>query len=97
MPTALRQYKFDDVTVEPDAFRVEKSGRVLALEPKSIRLLLYLIEHRSRAVGKEELFREVWGDVAVTDNALTRVVAQLRRELGDDAKVAQVGVDDSVG
>jgi eukaryotic-like serine/threonine-protein kinase len=84
-----RVYRFDDVMVRPDAFRVEKSGRVLALEPKSIRLLLYLIEHRCQAVGKEELLREVWGDVAVTDNALTRVVAQLRRELGDDAKVAR--------
>ncbi len=88
MQGTSRLYQFDEVIVQPDAFRVEKSGRILALEPKSIRLLLYLIEHRSRVVGKEELLREVWGDVAVTDNALTRVVAQLRRELGDDAKVA---------
>jgi DNA-binding winged helix-turn-helix (wHTH) protein len=89
MSPGLRQYEFDDVTVQPGAFRVEKSGRVLSLEPKSVRLLLYLIEHRSRAVSKEELLREIWGDVAVTDNALTRVVAQLRRALGDDAKVAR--------
>ncbi len=82
-------YRFDDVFVQPDTFRVEKSGRVLALEPKSIRLLLYLIENRSRAVSKEELLRGIWEDAAVTDNALTRVVAQLRRALGDDAKVAR--------
>jgi len=89
MHDVTRLYRFDDVIVQPDAFRVEKSGRVLALEPKSIRLLLYLIEHRSRAVSKEELLREIWEDVAVTDNALTRVVAQLRKALGDDAKVAR--------
>ena len=89
MHDVTRLYRFDDVIVQPDAFRVEKSGRVLALEPKSIRLLLYLIEHHSRAVSKEELLREIWEDVAVTDNALTRVVAQLRKALGDDAKVAR--------
>ncbi|MGA2328846.1 MAG: winged helix-turn-helix domain-containing protein [Bryobacteraceae bacterium] len=89
MHEAMRLYRFDDVIVQPDAFRVEKSGRVLALEPKAIRLLLYLIEHHSRAVSKEELLREIWEDVAVTDNALTRVVAQLRKALGDDAKVAR--------
>src|SRR5512138_1961290 len=88
MPAGMRRYKFDDVIVEPDAFRVEKSGQAVALEPKSIRLLLYLIENRFRAISKEELLHEVWHDVPVTDNALTRVVAQLRRALGDDAKEA---------
>ncbi|MGA2117404.1 MAG: winged helix-turn-helix domain-containing protein [Bryobacteraceae bacterium] len=82
-------YQFDDVILNPDTFSVEKSGRVLGLEPKSIRLLLYLIRNRSRAVGKDELLSNVWEDVAVTDNALARVVAQLRKALGDDAKIAR--------
>lgn len=82
-------YQFDDVILKPEAFSVEKAGHTLALEPKSIRLLLYLIQNRSRAIGKEELLRNVWEDVAVSDNALTRVVAQLRKALGDDAKVAR--------
>ena len=82
-------YQFDDVTLNPEAFSVEKSGRILALEPKSIRLLLYLIQNRSRAIGKEELLSNVWEDVAVSDNALARVVAQLRKALGDDIKIAR--------
>ncbi len=82
-------YQFDDVILDPEAFSVEKSGRPLALEPKSIRLLLYLVQNRARAIGKEELLSHVWEDTAVTDNALTRVVAQLRKALGDDAKVAR--------
>ena len=82
-------YRFDDIVLDPAAFSVEKSGRVLNLEPKSIRLLLYLVQNRSRVIGKEELLHAVWEDVAVTDNALTRVVAQLRKALGDDAKVAR--------
>lgn len=82
-------YQFDDVILNPETFSVEKSGRVLALEPKSIKLLLFLIQNRSRAVGKDELLRNVWEDIAVTDNALARVVAQLRKALGDDAKIAR--------
>ncbi len=57
-------YRFDDVILNPETFSVEKSGQALALEPKSIRLLLYLIQNRSRAIGKEELLRHVWEDVA---------------------------------
>jgi hypothetical protein len=79
-------YQFDDVVLNPETFSVEKSGRVFALEPKSIKLVLFLIQNRSRAIGKDELLSNVWENVAVTDNALARVVAQLRKALGDDAK-----------
>ena len=37
-------------------------------------------------MSKDELLKEVWQGAAVTDNALTRIVAQLRRELKDDAR-----------
>jgi Tol biopolymer transport system component/DNA-binding winged helix-turn-helix (wHTH) protein len=86
MSVDVLHYQFDDLVVTPSAFEVRKAGNILPLEPKSIRVLLYLIENRTRAVGKEELLQAVWTDIAVTDNALTRVIAQLRRELGDDAR-----------
>jgi TolB-like protein/Tfp pilus assembly protein PilF len=35
-------------------------------------------------VSKDELFRALWPDVAVTDNALTQAVSELRQALGDD-------------
>ncbi len=59
---------------------------MVELEPKAIRVLLYLIEHHERVVSKDELFEQIWAGVDVTDNALTRVVGQLRKGLGDDAK-----------
>src|SRR5437870_3092614 len=82
-------YQFDNVEVQPAAFAVLREGRTLSLEPKAVRTLLYLIEHRDRAVSKEDLIGAVWEGAAVTDNALTRIVAQLRRELGDDARRAR--------
>src|SRR5262249_40943939 len=82
-------YQFADILVDTEAFAVQKHGHVLPLEPKSIRLLLFLIQNRSRAVSKEELLRSVWEDVTVSENSLARLVAQLRKGLGDDAKVAR--------
>jgi len=54
-------YRFDDFILNPEAFSVEKSGLPPALEPKSIRLLLHLIQNRSRAIGKEELLSNIFG------------------------------------
>ena len=53
-------------------------------------MLLFLIERRDRLVLKEELLEGVWRDTFVTPNALTRVIAQLRKALGDDAQEARV-------
>jgi DNA-binding winged helix-turn-helix (wHTH) protein/TolB-like protein/Tfp pilus assembly protein PilF len=78
-------YEFDDVRVESDAFRVLKAGQPVALEPKAVDLLTYLVENSGRLVGKQELLDAVWKDTAVSEGALTRVIAQLRKALGDVA------------
>ncbi len=85
----MNEIRFDDVQVDRDSFRVRKAGAPLPLEPKSIRVLLHLIDHRDRVVPKEELIEAIWKDTFVTDNALTRTVAQLRKALGDDVRQAR--------
>jgi Tol biopolymer transport system component/DNA-binding winged helix-turn-helix (wHTH) protein len=83
-------YEFEDVRVDTGRFQVLKAGVPLELEPKALEVLLFLIERRERMVLKEELLDGVWRDTFVTPNALTRVIAQLRKALGDDAQEAHV-------
>ena len=77
-------YRFGPFRVETGAYRLVKGDRVLPVSPKIIDLLLYLVARPSVLVSKEELFRALWPDVAVTDNALTQVVSELRQALGDE-------------
>ncbi len=79
-------YRFDDVVVDPSNLRLTVGGVVRPVEPKSFRLLQFLIENRDRVVSKDEIFEAVWPDVTVTDNALTRAVVQVRKALDDDPK-----------
>ena len=62
---------------------------LVELEPKAFEVLRHLLHNPDRLISKQELFDTVWERTAVTDNALTRVVAQLRRALGDDARDAR--------
>ena len=86
----VSRYRFSDVELDVDRFDVTRAGRRLSLEPKAIEVLRFLVERPGRLVTKDELLDGVWADVAVTPNALTRIIAQLRRELGDDAADARV-------
>jgi TolB-like protein/Flp pilus assembly protein TadD len=79
-------YRFDDVTVDLATFRVFKHGRAVAVEPKAFEALVFLITNRGRVIEKSEIMNAVWKEAFVTENAMTRVIAQLRRALGDDPK-----------
>lgn len=86
MKHKLTRYRFDDVLVEPDSYRVLKSGQVLPLEPKAFEVLILLIENAGLLVSKDEMLNSVWNNSFVTPNAMTRVIAQLRKVLGDRRK-----------
>ncbi|HSC29013.1 MAG TPA: winged helix-turn-helix domain-containing protein [Vicinamibacterales bacterium] len=77
-------YRFGPFALDPASYRLFREGDVIPLSPKIIDLLLYLVARPSALVSKEELFKALWPDVAVTDNALTQAVSELRQALGDD-------------
>jgi DNA-binding winged helix-turn-helix (wHTH) protein/tetratricopeptide (TPR) repeat protein len=83
--TMVASYRFGPFTVDAGSYRLLRGSDVIPLSPKIIDLLLYLVARQSALVPKDELFAALWPDVAVTDNALTQAVSELRQALGDDA------------
>lgn len=82
-------FRFDDVEVDPEAFQARKAGVPVPLEPKALEVLLFLCRSEGRLVSKSALQEAVWPGTFVTEGALTRLVAQLRKTLGDDAREAR--------
>ena len=83
--TMAASYRFGPFTVDAGSYRLLRGTEVIPLSPKIIDLLLYLVARQSALVPKDELFAALWPDVAVTDNALTQAVSELRQALGDDS------------
>src|SRR5204862_8102726 len=49
-------------------------------------VLKELLAHAGAPVSKEDLFASVWSGTAVSDDALTSCIQELRKALDDDAK-----------
>jgi TolB-like protein/DNA-binding winged helix-turn-helix (wHTH) protein/Tfp pilus assembly protein PilF len=79
-------FRFDRFQADDMAFRLTADGLPVSLEPKTLRLLLFLVQNRGRVVRKQELLDEVWRDTAVTEGVLTRSIGLLRRALDDDSR-----------
>ena len=84
--TRTCSYLFDDVEVDCASLRVQKSGSLRKITPRAFEVLVYLLEHSGRILDKQELFDELWGKKFVTDNALTRIIKEVRQVIGDDAE-----------
>src|ERR1700759_2249159 len=71
-------FRFADVEVREREFTLIKAGKVLTVEPKAFRALLFLLHNPQRLISKEELLNSLWGDAAVTEGSLTRCIWLLR-------------------
>jgi len=77
-------YEFDEFRFEPRDVRLVRRGVVLHAEPKAMKVLEVLLQSSGSLVERDTLLEQVWGRVIVTPGSLTRLIAELRRLLGDD-------------
>src|SRR5215831_1786308 len=62
-----------------------RGDQAVALRPRSLALLRYLVAHAGRLVTKAEVRQHVWGGTHVTDTVLRASVQEIRAALGDAA------------
>ena len=79
-------YRFGDYLIDPQARELCKAGRRTKFSPKSFDCIAYLIEHKDRAVGRDELISAVWGRVDVNEALLAQTIARARRAVGDSGE-----------
>jgi DNA-binding winged helix-turn-helix (wHTH) protein/predicted ATPase len=64
-----------------------RAEQLVPLRPKTLALLAYLVAHAGQLVTKEALLDAVWPETAVGDGVLKTSIGELRKALGETAKV----------
>ena len=85
MTEQKESFRFQDISVDPQEFRVVRGGEQIVLTPRAFDVLMVLVRNAGRILEKQEIFEAVWKDTFVTDNALVKIIRELRSALGDDA------------
>lgn len=80
-------FRVGDWIVHPGLNRIERSGEIRTLEPRSMDVLMFLAQRAGTTCSREQILDGVWGTRCVVDGVVTKIVSELRRALDDDAQV----------
>ena len=61
----------------------------VAIEPKLLELLLLFCDSPNRIISRQEILEQIWQGGVVTDNAINKMIANLRKLLADDPRKPQ--------
>lgn len=76
-------YEFGDFLLDPLTRELRRGGVAENLPVSTIDCLIYLVRHRNRSVGRDELASAVWGRIDVSEASITQAIMRLRRVVGD--------------
>jgi DNA-binding winged helix-turn-helix (wHTH) protein len=74
-------YRFKGFEIDLGVLELRREGHPLELRPRSVVALGYLIQHRHRLVGRDELMRVLWPNVRVAPGSLTQMIWEIRQAL----------------
>lgn len=80
---ACENIRIGEVVLNPRRGRLEDgTGAERVLRAKSFRVLELLIARRGELVTKDDLLRDAWPDMIVSDDSLAQCISDIRRALG---------------
>ena len=84
------QIQFDRYVLDRDDERVIGPDGPVRLGNKAYQVLEALIECEGKLLTKDALFETVWDGMHVSESALTSVIKELRRALGDTPRNSKI-------
>jgi DNA-binding winged helix-turn-helix (wHTH) protein len=78
--------QFGEFILDSKQARLSYQGKEVAIEPKLFELLLLFVQQPNSIISRQGILDNLWTGSLVTDNAINKLVANLRKILADDPK-----------
>jgi DNA-binding winged helix-turn-helix (wHTH) protein/Tfp pilus assembly protein PilF len=78
-----RTFTFGNLQLDPDG-SLSRGHEVIHIPPKELAALILLLAHAGQIVSPQQLKKELWPDVHVTDDSVSKCLSSLRELLAPD-------------
>lgn len=76
--------KFGNVEVDLDKSSVKVNNEEVKFKGMEYKLLVYMLKNKNKVITKDELFKNVWGDIITGDNTLNVHIRYLREKIEEN-------------
>lgn len=80
-----KSFRFGQWRVDPATNTLNSGELSRQVEPRAMDVLLHLARHPHTVISAETLLDACWGETPASDNAVHKIITQLRRALDDSA------------
>jgi TolB-like protein len=77
------RFAFEDCLLDDERRELTLRGQPVSIGPQVFDLLLYLVLHRDRVVGKDELLQVVWSGRIVSESTVASHINAVRKAIAD--------------
>jgi len=77
--------KLDALEISRENCTIKSGDHEIKVSPRSMDVLIYLVEHSGRVISPEELLDQFWSSLA-SDHAVHKAIAELRAAMGDSVR-----------
>ena len=77
--------RFGSFVIDTRTWTLARQGEAVDLSPRLVEILAHLVARDGEVVTKDELLERFWPDTHITENTLTRAIADIRKALGESA------------
>lgn len=87
-----------DITLDPAAFKVTRSGKDVSLLPREFALLEFLMRHPDQVFSADTLLNRVWSsDSDATVDAITTCIKRIRKKMDSEGQPSVIKTVHGVG
>lgn len=86
MASSTPTYEFGPFKLDAGKRLLFQADAPIDILPKALDLLIFLVQRRSRLIGKDEILRAVWPGTFVSEANLTQNISVLRKTLGESPR-----------
>jgi DNA-binding winged helix-turn-helix (wHTH) protein/TolB-like protein/Tfp pilus assembly protein PilF len=83
---ASGDFRVGDWLVQPSLTRIQRGTETVHVTPRAMQVLVQLAEAAGAVVSRNALLDAVWPRMAVTQDALSQCIVELRKAFGDDSR-----------
>ena len=82
--------KIGKLEVHFESYNAFEDGNEVQMSHKEFELLKYLYEHSNQTVSRDDLLRNVWGDIYTTSRTIDNFIVKLRQKIEADVNNPKV-------